>query len=189
MFFKKRHYHGFSLLEILLVLAVAAALVIGAFVIYPKISASQRANTESNNITTIANGIRSLYSGSANVGSLNNTVVINANIAPDTMIQNIDSTNKKIINGFKGEVLIYGDSSSHAMQIRYPSVPNLECSKIMTQLARQFDVSAIINSDGDLYTIYNSGNGGLNVVINYDVSRITGACSGDNNTLVFMFYS
>ncbi|EGD5057419.1 prepilin-type N-terminal cleavage/methylation domain-containing protein, partial [Escherichia coli] len=38
---------GFSLLELLLVLGIIAALVVAAFIVYPKVQASQRAQAES----------------------------------------------------------------------------------------------------------------------------------------------
>ncbi|HCJ8469485.1 TPA: prepilin-type N-terminal cleavage/methylation domain-containing protein [Escherichia coli] len=50
---KNKKCKGFSLLEILLVLAIAAALVIGAFIIYPKIQASVRVDAETKNLATI----------------------------------------------------------------------------------------------------------------------------------------
>lgn len=37
---------GFSLLELLLVLGTIAALIVGAFIVYPKVQAAQRADTE-----------------------------------------------------------------------------------------------------------------------------------------------
>jgi prepilin-type N-terminal cleavage/methylation domain-containing protein len=49
---------GFSLLELLLVLGIIAALVVAAFIVYPKVQASQRAQAESNNIATIQAGVK-----------------------------------------------------------------------------------------------------------------------------------
>ncbi|EOZ4665291.1 prepilin-type N-terminal cleavage/methylation domain-containing protein, partial [Enterobacter asburiae] len=37
---------GFSLLELLLVLGIIAALVVAAFIVYPKVQASQRSQAE-----------------------------------------------------------------------------------------------------------------------------------------------
>jgi prepilin-type N-terminal cleavage/methylation domain-containing protein len=49
---------GFSLLELLLVLGIIAALVVAAFIVYPKVQASQRSQAESNNIATIQAGVK-----------------------------------------------------------------------------------------------------------------------------------
>ncbi len=39
---KRKSKKGFSLLELLLVLGIIAALVVAAFIVYPKVQASQR---------------------------------------------------------------------------------------------------------------------------------------------------
>lgn len=44
---KRKSKKGFSLLELLLVLGIIAALVVAAFIVYPKVQASQRAQAES----------------------------------------------------------------------------------------------------------------------------------------------
>lgn len=52
---------GISLLELVLVLGIISALVVAAFIVYPKVQASQRAQAERNNIATILAGVKSLY--------------------------------------------------------------------------------------------------------------------------------
>lgn len=52
---------GISLLELVLVLGVISALVVEAFIVYPKVQASQHAQAERNNIATIQDGVKSLY--------------------------------------------------------------------------------------------------------------------------------
>lgn len=52
---------GISLLELVLVLGIISALVVAAFIVYPKVQASQRAQAERNNIATIQAGVKSLY--------------------------------------------------------------------------------------------------------------------------------
>ena len=44
---------------------VAAGLVIGAFMVYPKVQMSQKIDKESKNITAIQAGVKSLYAGRA----------------------------------------------------------------------------------------------------------------------------
>lgn len=56
--YKRKSKKGFSLLELLLVLGIIAALVVAAFIVYPKVQASQRAQAESNNIATIQAGVK-----------------------------------------------------------------------------------------------------------------------------------
>ena len=76
---------GFSLLELLLVLGIIAALVVAAFIVYPKVQASQRAQAESNNIATIQAGVKALYTSASSFTGLTNTVAVQAKIFPDNM--------------------------------------------------------------------------------------------------------
>ena len=50
---------GFTLTEILLVLVIAAAIAIAAFLIYPKVNAERIADSEAKRVISIAAAIRS----------------------------------------------------------------------------------------------------------------------------------
>ena len=73
---KRKSKKGFSLLELLLVLGIIAALVVAAFIVYPKVQASQRAQAESNNIATIQAGVKALYTSASSFTGLTNTVAV-----------------------------------------------------------------------------------------------------------------
>ena len=142
----KRRQNGFSLLEILLVLAIAAALVIGAFIVYPKVQAAARADAESKNISTIVAGVKSLYTSSSTYTGLTNEVAINAKIYPDNMINGTSTTP---INAWKGEVTIAAaDTGSSGVEgssftITYKSVPAIECAKIVSSTAGNFYIMKV----------------------------------------------
>ena len=76
---------GFSLLELLLVMGIIAALIVAAFIVYPKVQASQRSQAESNNIATIQAGVKSLYSSTSNYTGLTTSVAIQSKIFPDNI--------------------------------------------------------------------------------------------------------
>jgi prepilin-type N-terminal cleavage/methylation domain-containing protein len=85
---------GFSLLELLLVLGIIAALVVAAFIVYPKVQASQRAQAESNNIATIQAGVKALYTSASSFTGLTNSVAVQAKIFPDNMLSGSGSSAK-----------------------------------------------------------------------------------------------
>lgn len=103
---KRKSKKGFSLLELLLVLGIVAALVVAAFIVYPKVQASQRAQAESNNIATIQAGVKALYTSASSFTGLTNTVAVQAKIFPDNMLSGTGNTAKPI-NAFKGNVTSY----------------------------------------------------------------------------------
>lgn len=90
---------GFTLTEILLVLVIAAAIVISAFIIYPKVQVSQRVNQDSTNIAALIGGIKGMYGSNANYTGLTTQSVIDAKVAPESMVKNSKlflSNNKEI---------------------------------------------------------------------------------------------
>ncbi|EKN3682209.1 TPA: prepilin-type N-terminal cleavage/methylation domain-containing protein [Yersinia enterocolitica] len=96
---------GFSLLELLLVLGIIAALVVAAFIVYPKVQASQRAQAESNNIATIQAGVKALYTSASSFTGLTNIVAVQAKIFPDNILSGSGSAAKPV-NVFKGDVTL-----------------------------------------------------------------------------------
>lgn len=118
----------YSLLELLLVLGIIAALVVASFLVYPKVQASQRAQAEANNIATIQAGVKALYTSASSFTGLTNTIAVQANIFPDNMLSG-SGTAAKPINVFKGSVVVAAASTGpsavagSSFTITYPNVP------------------------------------------------------------------
>ena len=170
---------GFSLLELLLVLGIIAALVVAAFIVYPKVQASQRSQAESNNIVTIQAGVKALYTSASSFTGLNNSVAVQAKIFPDNMLSG-SGNSATPINAFKGAVTLgvanTGPSSAagSSFTITYDNVPAAECTKIMTATAGNFYIAQVGST-----TVKPAGG-------TLDVAATAGACSDANsNTLIF----
>lgn len=169
---------GFSLLEILLVLAIAAALVIGAFMVYPKVKAAQQADIEAKNISTIVAGVKTLYGSVSNYKGLDNTVAINAKIVPENML---DGTPDGIYSSFKGAVTISANGNTHSGEddsgffIRYVRLMPEVCSKLVSNVQSTFYE---INVNGTYAKEYGEG---------YDAAKATQLCniSGSGNYVIF----
>lgn len=176
----KQSKKGFSLLELLLVLGIIAALVVAAFIVYPKVQASQRAEAESNNIATIQAGVKALYAAASSYTGLTNTVAVESKIFPDNMLSGSGSSATPI-NAFKGEVTLEaaatGPSSTagSSFTITYKNVPATECSKIVTAAAGNFYTTSVNGAE------VKSSDGVL------DVATAAKQCSSSDNgnTLVF----
>lgn len=177
----KKSKKGFSLLELLLVLGIIAALVVAAFIVYPKVQASQRAQAESNNIATIQAGVKALYTSASSFTGLNNSVAVQAKIFPDNMLSGSGSAAKPI-NAFKGNVVVAsadtGPSAAtgSSFTITYKNVPAAECTKIITAAAGNF-YTAGVGTVGNVKPA-----GGV-----LDVAGTAKQCQngGNDNTLIF----
>ncbi|EQC2856510.1 type IV pilus major subunit protein BfpA [Salmonella enterica] len=174
---KRKSKKGFSLLELLLVLGIIAALVVAAFIVYPKVQASQRAQAESNNIATIQAGV--LYTSASSFTGLTNTVAVQAKIFPDNMLSGTGNAAKPI-NAFKGNVTLAaaatGPSSAagSSFTITYDNVPAAECVKITTAAAGNFYTAKVGSK------VVKAADGTL------DVAATAAACNNaTSNTLVF----
>ncbi|MCK3083668.1 type 4 pilus major pilin [Escherichia coli] len=172
---------GFSLLELLLVLGIIAALVVAAFIVYPKVQASQRAQAESNNIATIQAGVKALYTSASSFTGLTNTVAVQAKIFPDNML-NGSGSSATPINAFKGNVVVEsadtGPSAAtgSSFTITYSNVPAAECTKIITAAAGNFYTAGV----GTAGNVKAAGE-----VL--DVAKTATQCQtgGNSNTLIF----
>lgn len=172
---------GFSLLELLLVLGIIAALVVAAFIVYPKVQASQRAQAESNNIATIQAGVKALYTSASNFDKLTTSVAVKAKIFPDNMLVG-SGTAAKPVNAFKGDVVVASASTGpsaaqgSSFTITYKNVPAAECTKIITAAAGNFYTAGV----GTAGNVKAAGE-----VL--DVAKTATQCEsgGNSNTLIF----
>lgn len=138
---RPRRAQGFSLLEILLVLGIAAALIIAAFVVYPKVQAANRAQAEEQNIAAIAAGVRGLYAGSSNYASISNQVLLNGKVFPDNMVAADGATVTNVWGGIL--VVLPSTNVTNGFNIQETGVPQVECAQIVTSAGNNFTYIAL----------------------------------------------
>lgn len=184
IFIRNRKLKGFSLLELLLVLGIIAALIVAAFIVYPKVRTSQIVDAESKNIATIRAGLLALYSSTTNITTVNNTVGINAQIFPDNMLVQSGGTVSDVVNGFKGQVKLsatnYASYGKVVFNISYANVPQDACVKLVTAVAPSMSMVNI----GGSYAKSDLSN------VDWSVANAATACNsaGTSSTIVFSFY-
>ncbi|WP_077269449.1 prepilin-type N-terminal cleavage/methylation domain-containing protein [Klebsiella pneumoniae] len=82
-----KNKQGFSLLELLLVLGIIAALVVSAFIVYPKVRDARYVDIEAKHIGQIYASVKNVYTGQPNYSGLATTAVaMPAQFFPDDMI-------------------------------------------------------------------------------------------------------
>jgi len=171
---------GFSLIELLLVIGFIAGALVLAFVTYPKVQATNRANVEAQHITVFAGGIKNLYSTAQNFNSLSNTVLLNAKVVPDDL-----QINAPTINNIWGGTITVAPTPAAGggpltYTITYTQVPSSECTKLATSVSVNF-LKLVINSDGPLFDRTASGGN-----VNIDPATAAASCNAVNaNTMTF----
>lgn len=131
---------GFSLIELLLVLVVIAALGIAAFLLYPKVQVNRAVQAESTNLSSIQAGIKGLFLRGFYT-NLSNSVAVNADLMPPSMVDGTDLKNQ-----WEGTVTIAPSGPDGSAptgnpryyKITYTDVPKNVCTKLAMTSAANF---------------------------------------------------
>lgn len=187
---------GFSLLELLLVLGIIAALVVSAFVVYPKVRDARYIDIEAKHIAQIYASVKNVYTGQPNYSGLSTTT-----LAMPTQFFPEDMLSKKItwaISSWGGYVVVDSNKVSpsggtdSSFTISYSDVPDSVCIRLITAVEGAFFNIYISNQKG-----INSG--GESASKNYgtlvkqngnntDIALAASTCQsgGQNNRVVFL---
>lgn len=187
---------GFSLLELLLVLGIVAALIVASFIVYPKVRDARYVDIEAKHIGQIYASVRNVYVGKPDYSGLATTAVaIPAQFFPDDMLK------KNITWGISSwgcyVVVDANDVSpsglaASSFTISYSDVPDSVCIRLITAVVGAFYNIYISNQKG-----INSG--GESASKNYgtlvkqngnntDIALASSTCQsgGQNNRIVFL---
>lgn len=123
---------GFSLVELILVLSVIAGLSITAFLLYEKVSNESIVKAESQNMSVVLAGTKSLYSGKKNYDGLSNSILVNADVFPKGMI----NSKGQVVNKWKGNIVV--QSSENLLLYTTTNVPSVACSKLVLKAPSGF---------------------------------------------------
>ena len=143
-FNQARNQAGFSLIELLLVLAIIAALAVAAFIVYPRVQAGRNATYESQVLSSAQAGVKALFTNN-NFDKINKASAFNAEIFPKNM--NLSSTSIK--NQWDGDVDVVPSASDGGaataagtpdryFKITYPNVPTDVCIRLAGAAVQNF---------------------------------------------------
>ncbi|WP_210234429.1 type 4 pilus major pilin [Klebsiella pneumoniae] len=156
---------GFSLLEMLLVFGIISALIVGVFMIYPKISAGQKIDNDIKILGTLNAGIKNLYAGSATYTGLSVDAVIKAKLVPEDLVDE-----GQIWDSWNANVLIepYYDGSFY---IGFENVSVDACAKFVTQAGSSFFKIVVASTE-----VKNTDNG-----MDLNMATLTAACINNDD--------
>lgn len=115
---------GLTLIEVLLVLGIAAVVIVGAVAFYNNASNATKMNQAKAQIQAIAGGVKTLYAAQSSYASVSTNVVVNAGIAPQNAI---DGNN--LINPWGGATTVVG--AARTFELRMSDVPNDACVNLL----------------------------------------------------------
>lgn len=171
---KWRNHRGFTLVELMMVIAVIGVIGLGAVIVFGKAMKKQRVNSEVQTLAEITSGIQKHYFNKPNFTGLSNTIAVSYKLVPDDMIVAAPAT---IGNRWTGSVTIApatvsaaNDSYSYTTTL----VPSAECLDVVLAMAPQYTATSVAG------TVVKAAGGTLN-----ETTLATQCNSADAVTIVY----
>ena len=145
---------GRSMIEMLGVLAIIGVLSVGGIAGYSKAMTKYRVNKTSDQVSQLAQNIRTLYASQKNYNTLNDTVIKKAHLAPEDMYDNTNSIT--MYNPFGGTVSVWPsgkmwNNDNKAFNITIDNIPQEACIELLTQDWGSGSSAGLIGLGHDLY--------------------------------------
>ncbi len=119
---------GVTLIEAVLYISIALALIVGGLVFFQQASLAQRTNSAVRNISAIASETRGLYQSSQNFKDVKAETLINAGAVPTSIVNG-----SKLNNEWNGEIVIASNKitiDDDSFSVIYASVPTAACARL-----------------------------------------------------------
>jgi hypothetical protein len=121
---------GVTLIEAVLYISIALALIVGGLVFFQQASLAQRTNSAVRNISAIASETRGLYQQQNNFDGFTQAALINAGAIPSSLI-----SGSNLVNEWGGTITAAstgsGDTPPHSgFQVVYPNLPTAACVRL-----------------------------------------------------------
>lgn len=139
---KVNNQKGFTLVEMVMVIAVMGVLVIGAVVIFKKSMVKQNVNDEISTITEITSAVQKHYYSKAVYTGLTNTIATSFKLVPDSMIGGVGTIN----NRWSGTVTLAPatvNTTDDAFTFTTTLVPTDACLGAGIVLAPQYTAASV----------------------------------------------
>lgn len=136
MTLNKRHQSGFSLLELLLVVAVGAVLILAGLGAYRLVSENNNTNQATRLLTTLKQQVQQAYQGQTSYGNAASIIddLISMRALPSDLGVDPAGSNT-VAKGPFGDVTIVGDGNT--FEIGFTNVPKGACVRLAQQFTPQ----------------------------------------------------
>ena len=121
---------GVTLIEAVLYISIALALIVGGLVFFQQASLAQRTNSAVRNISAIASETRGLFSQQNSFNGLDTSSLINAGAVPTSLINGTDLKNE-----WGGNIVVAstggtGVNADNGFTVIYPNLPTGACVRL-----------------------------------------------------------
>jgi len=177
----RRNQAGLTLVEVLLVLAIAAVAIVGGTILFSTASTNQRITQTVGHVSTLASGIRRMYSTQAQYTGVDEAFALQNDIVPTDMAVGTTA----IRNAFGGQVGIQASGTNDLnFAITFENVPNGAC----VELVQAFVTQGAGNTSGVVGFGVGAGTGttpitqniDMNTAANLTVENISTQCAFGN---------
>lgn len=177
-FYKTRAPRGFSLLELLLVVAVGAVLILSGLGAYKLVSDGNNATQSIRQLQTLKQQVQQAYQGSAGYGTVANADLTASLQAMRLLPPDMPLTGTTLRNAFGGTTTIVAGTSVANFVVTFNNVSRGACVKLG-------GVYSVSNDSSFVQLVVNGGTA-LTVPT---IALLTGAngCDNDLNTMVWTF--
>jgi len=170
MILKTKTQKGFSLLELLLVVAVGAILILAGLAIYRNITANTSVNDTSRMVNVLKQEVQRIYQGEASYAALDNDLLVDTQVVPAKHLGGADG----ITSPFKTDVTVEVNAGdAETFDIGIDAVPAEACLKLGLEYT---------TNDADFVNVSIDGND-VNVPT---VANINAVC-GDGVDMIWTF--
>tara|TARA_B100002019_G_C21269523_1_gene601359 strand:- start:803 stop:1447 length:645 start_codon:yes stop_codon:yes gene_type:complete len=169
---------GVTLVEVLIVLAIAAVIIAGALVLYGNLQRNSAVNEETTNLSAMFQNIDNFFRRGS-TGALTNVEALTAGFIPGGMLVTDETAVDGIENSFGGRVIINGQAATpttsltnaKAFEVAYTRVPQEACVNLVQGQARVGwdavgvnDADAVGGTPGAAEAKYSNDTGGVSLV-------------------------
>ena len=125
---------GVTLIEAVLYISIALALIVGGLVFFQQASLAQRTNSAVRNISAIASETRGLYQGQNSFDGFTQAALINAGAVPSSLIGGT-AASPTLVNEWGGTVTAASTGATDTppdsgFTVTYPSLPTAACVRL-----------------------------------------------------------
>jgi prepilin-type N-terminal cleavage/methylation domain-containing protein len=170
----KKLQSGFTLVELGIVVAIAAVIIGLGLVVVPSILASVRANSEVSDLPTIATKVQKTFANVPNYSTLTQAIAVGMRVFPDATVAGVTVTNR-----WGGAVTIAPSTivlANDAFTLTSVGVPAAECVQIAQGMERNARIISIAG------VVVKPDGGGL------DLAKVGTQCGlATTSTMVYTF--